>query len=204
MLKNRITIEFFKKNVLPIAIALILFFIFKGFCTDKTGDIDYLLLWILCGLPFGIMKMHSWLVLGGGDLGSTAAVFVLNLIVGGLIGGFILIWKLLVAVYYVLYTIYLLVKNWYINVLQLKTPEFLVIKIFGGINFFQKRNHQQLIVSGHSVNSTISFGLQSRILHNFSTVSNVIVWFLFKEFSVLLSIPALNNWYWVVTVQPCS
>lgn len=111
MLKNRITIEFFKKNVLPIAIALILFFIFKGFCTDKTGDIDYLLLWILCGLPFGIMKMHSWLVLGGGDLGSTAAVFVLNLIVGGLIGGFILIWKLLVAVYYVLYTIYLLVKN---------------------------------------------------------------------------------------------
>ena len=76
--------EFFKKAVLPVAIWL----------------------WILCGLPFGIHRMCVWIVPGGGSLGGGAALFVLNFVIGGLIGGFILVWRLLVAAWYVPLTIY--------------------------------------------------------------------------------------------------
>ena len=72
--------EFFKKAVLPVA--------------------------ILCGLPFGIHRMCVWIVPGGGSLGGGAALFVLNFVIGGLIGGFILVWRLLVAAWYVPLTIY--------------------------------------------------------------------------------------------------
>ena len=63
-------------------------------------------LWILCGLPFGIHRMCVWIVPGGGSLGGGAALFVLNFVIGGLIGGFILVWRLLVAAWYVPLTIY--------------------------------------------------------------------------------------------------
>ena len=68
--------EFFKKAVLPVA------------------------------MPFGIHRMCVWIVPGGGSLGGGAALFVLNFVIGGLIGGFILVWRLLVAAWYVPLTIY--------------------------------------------------------------------------------------------------
>ena len=78
--------EFFKKAVLPVAIAGLLYCIFKSACI-RNGELDLLWLWILCGLP-------------------CAALFVLNFVIGGLIGGFILVWRLLVAAWYVPLTIY--------------------------------------------------------------------------------------------------
>src|SRR5699024_301703 len=45
--------EFFKKAVLPVAIAGLLYCIFKSACI-RNGELDLLWLWILCGLPFGI------------------------------------------------------------------------------------------------------------------------------------------------------
>ena len=44
---------FFFKSVLPVIVALILYCIFKSACV-KNGELDYVWLWILCGLPFGI------------------------------------------------------------------------------------------------------------------------------------------------------
>ena len=79
--------EFFKKAVLPVAIAGLLYCIFKSACI-RNGELDLLWLWILCGLPFGIQ---------------------LNFIIGGLIGGFVLVWRLLVAAWYVPLTIYRLI-----------------------------------------------------------------------------------------------
>ena len=76
--------EFFKKAVLPVAR-------------------------ILCGLPFGIHRMCVWIVPGGSSLGGGAALFALNFIIGGLIGGFVLVWRLLVAAWYVPLTIYRLI-----------------------------------------------------------------------------------------------
>ena len=91
---------FFFKSVLPVTMALILYCIFKSACM-KNGEIDYVWLWILCGLPFGLHRMCLWIVPGGG-----AALFALNFIIGGLIGGFVLVWRLLVAAWYVPLTLY--------------------------------------------------------------------------------------------------
>ena len=88
--------EFFKKAVLPVAIAGLLYCIFKSACI-RNGELDLLWLWILCGLPFGIHRMCVWIVPGGDSLGGGAALFVLNFVIGGIIGGFVLVWRLLVA-----------------------------------------------------------------------------------------------------------
>ncbi len=44
---------FFIKSVLPVTAALLLYCIFKSACM-KGGELDYVWLWILCGLPFGL------------------------------------------------------------------------------------------------------------------------------------------------------
>ena len=85
--------------------------IFKSACI-RNGELDLLWLWILCGLPFGIHRMCVWIVPGGGSLGGGAALFVLNFIIGGLIGGFVLVWRLLVAAWYVPLTIYRLIVGY--------------------------------------------------------------------------------------------
>ena len=77
---------FFFKSVLPVTMALILYCIFKSACV-KNGEIDYVWLWILCGLPFGLHRMCLWIVPGGGSLGGGIALFALNFIIGGVIGG---------------------------------------------------------------------------------------------------------------------
>ena len=77
---------FFFKSVLPVTMALILYCIFKSACM-KNGEIDYVWLWILCGLPFGLHRMCLWIVPGGGSLGGGIALFALNFIIGGVIGG---------------------------------------------------------------------------------------------------------------------
>ena len=103
--------EFFKKAVLPVAIAGLLYCIFKSACI-RNGELDLLWLWILCGLPFGIHRMCVWIVPGGGSLGGGTALFALNFIIGGLIGGFVLVWCLLVAAWYVPLTIYRLIVGY--------------------------------------------------------------------------------------------
>ena len=69
----------------------------------------YVWLWILCGLPFGLHRMCLWIVPGGGSLGGGIALFALNFIIGGVIGGFVLAWRLIVAVWYVPLTVYRLI-----------------------------------------------------------------------------------------------
>ena len=99
---------FFFKSVLPVIVALILYCIFKSACV-KNGEVDYVWLWILCGLPFGLHRMCLWIVPGGGSLGGGIALFALNFIIGGVIGGFILAWRLIVAVWYMPLTVYRLI-----------------------------------------------------------------------------------------------
>lgn len=100
--------EFFKKSVVPVVLAMLLVCIFKSACT-KDGVVDYVWLWILCGLPFGLHRMCLWIVPGGGSMGSSIALFALNFVIGGVIGGFVLVWRLVVALWYVPLTIYRLI-----------------------------------------------------------------------------------------------
>ena len=104
MTKSEVIKEFFKKSVLPVAVAALLYCIFKSVCT-KDGVTDYVWLFILCGLPFGIPRMFAWIV-PGGSLGTALPLFLLNFIIGGVIGGFVLVWRLLVAAWYIPLTIY--------------------------------------------------------------------------------------------------
>ena len=100
--------QFIFKSIIPVTAAVLLFFIFKSACT-KDGTIDYFLLWLLCGLPFGIHRMFLWIIPGGRSFGGSIAVFALNFLIGAVIGGVVLVWRLLVAVWYVPLTVYRLI-----------------------------------------------------------------------------------------------
>lgn len=104
MTKGEIIKDFFRKSVLPVAVAALLYLIFKSACT-KDGVTDYVWLFVLCGLPFGIPRMFMWIV-PGGSLGTALPLFLLNFVIGGIIGGFVLVWRLLVAAWYVPLTVY--------------------------------------------------------------------------------------------------
>ena len=100
--------DFFCKTILPVVATALLYCIFQSAC-EKNGGLDYLWLWILCGLPFGIWRLRLWIIPGGGSLGggiALFALFALNFIIGGVIGGFVLVWRLIVAVWYVPLTVY--------------------------------------------------------------------------------------------------
>ena len=50
--------DFCCKTILPVAAAALLYCIFRSACV-KNGELDYLWLWILCGLPFGIWRLRA-------------------------------------------------------------------------------------------------------------------------------------------------
>ena len=91
--------DFCFESVLPVTVALILHCVFKS-ARMKNGELDYAWLWILCGLPFGLHRMWLWIAPGSGSMGGGVALFALNFIIGGIIGGFILVWRLIVAVWH--------------------------------------------------------------------------------------------------------
>lgn len=107
MTKNEILKDFLKKTVLPIIAALFLYSIFSRIFIED-GVKDIFLIWLACGVPFGIGKMFTIIPIGFGISG-TVGVLALNVVLGGLIGGVILIWKLAVAAWYFPLTIYRLV-----------------------------------------------------------------------------------------------
>lgn len=109
MTRREVVFQFFKKSVIPVVSVALLVCIFKSACM-KDGIIDYLWLWILCGLPFGLHRMCLWFVPGSSSMGGGIALFALNFIIGGIIGGFVLTWRLIVAVWYVPLTLYRLVS----------------------------------------------------------------------------------------------
>lgn len=104
MTKTEVMREFFAKTVLPVIVALLLFSIFSRIFIEN-GTPNYFLIWLACGVPFGICKMFTLIPIGFGISG-TVGVVALNIVLGGLIGGVILIWKLAVAVWYLPLTVY--------------------------------------------------------------------------------------------------
>ena len=109
MTRKEAVFQFFRKSIVPVVSVALLVCIFKSACM-KDGAIDYLWLWILCGLPFGLYRMWLWVVPGGSSLGGGIARFALNFVIGGAIGGAILACRLLVAVWYVPLTVYRLIS----------------------------------------------------------------------------------------------
>ena len=104
MTKTEVMKDFMKKTVLPVVVALLLFSIFSQIFVEN-GTPNYFLIWLACGVPFGIGKMFTLIPIGFGISG-TVGVVALNIVLGGLIGGVILIYRLAVAVWYLPLTIY--------------------------------------------------------------------------------------------------
>ena len=49
---------------------------------------------LLIGIPFGIHRMFVWFIPKGYDLGGTVGIIVFDILVGGIIGVFVLTWKI--------------------------------------------------------------------------------------------------------------
>ena len=80
--------------LLPIVIAAAFALLFKAVYASPEG-INYLLMWICIGIPFGIHRMCLWLVPTKLDLAGTIGVVAVNIIVGGIIGGFAFLFQVL-------------------------------------------------------------------------------------------------------------
>lgn len=71
------------------------------------GRVDQLLLCMaVLRYPLGIRRMFVWLVPHGYDIAGTVGIVAINFILDGIIGGGILIWRLVVATWYIPLTIY--------------------------------------------------------------------------------------------------
>ena len=85
---------FLRSVALPTAVAAILAILFKPIYMAD-GTINILLLWICVGVPFGIHRMFLWLVPHRFDLAGTVGVVALNIILGGVIGGFAFVFQII-------------------------------------------------------------------------------------------------------------
>ena len=74
----------------------------QALCHLLLNDLLSLLAVNTCPL---LVQMFAWFV-PGGSLGTALPLFLLNFIIGGVIGGFVLVWRLLVAAWYIPLTIY--------------------------------------------------------------------------------------------------
>lgn len=79
-----------KKVIVPALVIVVLFAVLRPLCIQD-GKCNYLLLLLLRGIPFGIGKMCVWMVPRGFDLGGTLAVWIMNFLIGGLIGSVVLL-----------------------------------------------------------------------------------------------------------------
>ena len=63
MTKSDVMKEFLKKTVIPVVVALFLFSMFSRIFIEN-GAPDYFLIWLACGVPFGIGKMFTLIPIG--------------------------------------------------------------------------------------------------------------------------------------------
>ena len=59
--------------------------------SKRPEGFNYLMFWIIAGIPFGIRFMFLKLFPKGYGISGTVGVFALNVIIGGLIGGVMLV-----------------------------------------------------------------------------------------------------------------
>ncbi|WP_206850356.1 DUF6050 family protein [Enterococcus plantarum] len=98
MLKKSLNVLFNKTFLSIILIGFLVFLAFHIF-RDQPENVRILYTWIFVGLPFGMKRMCLFFVPKNFDIAGTVGVLAFNFIVGGIIGGFIVIWKLFGAIW---------------------------------------------------------------------------------------------------------
>ena len=76
----------------PMLVATVFALLFRS-VYEQNGMIDLPLAWILIGIPFGIRQVGLWLLPKHRDLSGTLGVFALSILLGGVIGGFVLVYR---------------------------------------------------------------------------------------------------------------
>lgn len=80
------------KGILPLIGIVVWLLISYALVDAFTEKVTLLVWWIVAGVPFGVIRMRSWLIpTASAGLGLAACIGILNLIVGGLIGGFVIL-----------------------------------------------------------------------------------------------------------------
>jgi len=90
-----------KRVLFKIIIPMLILFVWMIMCYPvcvKAEGFDYFLYWIIVGFPYGIRKMCMFLVPKNFGISGSIGIVALNCIIGGLIGGMIVIIRIISAV----------------------------------------------------------------------------------------------------------
>lgn len=86
--------EMIRRLIVPVAVAAAVMFFFQPVYHPAGKEIDYLLMLLLIGIPFGIQKMFVWFIPSGHDLCGMVGLVVFNILIGGIIGTFVFFWRI--------------------------------------------------------------------------------------------------------------
>lgn len=90
--------EILTKTILPVGAMFLLAILFRPLCMEN-GILDWRLLMLLMGIPFGVHKMCFWLVPSGMGISGTVGLLAFNLLIGGIVGSMVMAWRFMVAVF---------------------------------------------------------------------------------------------------------
>ena len=82
------------KIILPSVLLAFWIMICYSICNKPEG-LDTFQLWIFVGFPYGIRKMSMFLLPRGFGIAGSIGVLALNAIIGGLLGGIVVIFKMM-------------------------------------------------------------------------------------------------------------
>ena len=75
-----------RRLVMTVVITFLIAFLLRPLYMNGS-ECNWLLLWIIVGIPFGMHRMMAIVLPRGYDLGGTIGFFVLGLLISGIVGG---------------------------------------------------------------------------------------------------------------------
>ncbi len=94
--------EMFSKSIGPLALAAVLLLLgsaIAGVLAQSSMKLDPVFTTlVLAGIPFGMRRMWLVLVPTGHDISATLCIIIFDFIIGGIIGMFVLAWRVICAV----------------------------------------------------------------------------------------------------------
>lgn len=86
------------KAVFPITLLVVWSWLAYNFCISIEQE-EWWKIWMVIGIPYGVRRMFIWILPKNFDIGGTVGVWVLNIIIGCLIGELMVVWYIFRAVY---------------------------------------------------------------------------------------------------------
>lgn len=81
------------KMIIPMLILAVWMIMCYPMC-EKVDGFSYFLYWIMVGCPYGIRKMCMFIVPKNYEIAGSIGILALNCIIGGLIGGMIVLFRI--------------------------------------------------------------------------------------------------------------